>query len=60
MVRMPVDTSLPKVVLTREEVSKIIDEGETKVDKGVNDLQKKYDESRRELRRLSRHRMPIE
>lgn len=60
MVRMPIDTSLPKAVMTREEVSKIIDEGETKVDKGINDLQKKYDESRRELRRLSPHRILTE
>lgn len=52
MTRTSIDTSLPKNILTREEVSKIIDEAELKVAKGESDVQKKYNECYEELKKI--------
>ena len=56
IVRTPVDTSLPKAMLTREEILKITGAAEIKIDNGVRDLHNQYDMGSEELRPLAPHR----
>ena len=56
IVKTPVDTSLPKAMLTREEILKITSAAEIKIDKGVADLHNQYDMGSEELRPLAPHR----
>ena len=48
--------SLPKAMLTREEILKITSAAEIKIDKGVAELHNQYDMGSEELRPLAPHR----
>ncbi len=52
-----IDTTLPKELLEREEILAIISEATASIDNGEQELQKEYDELRRDLRRLAPHRL---
>ena len=52
-----IDTTLPKELLEREEILAIIAEATASIDNGEQELQKEYDELRRDLRRLAPHRL---
>ena len=54
--RTPIDTSLPKAMLTREEILKITSAAEIKIDNGVKELHYQYDMGSEELRPLAPHR----
>ncbi len=54
--KIPIDTSLPKAMLTREEILKITSAAEIKIDKGVAELHNQYDMGSEELRPLAPHR----
>lgn len=56
IVKTPIDTSLPKAMLTREEILKITGAAEVKIDTGVRELHSQYDMGNEELRPLAPHR----
>ena len=56
MMKTPIDTSLPKAMLTREEILKITGAAEIKIDNGVKELHYQYDMGSEELRPLAPHR----
>ena len=56
IVRTPIDTSLPKAMLTREEILEITSAAKIKIDNGVRELHNQYDMGSEELRPLAPHR----
>ena len=54
----PIDESLPGEMIEREEILQIISETTASVESGEQELQREYDDHRRDLRRLAPHRLP--